>query len=620
MVDEGGSMRKTFCQFSVLTLLATTHGLLAASVSYERDIQPLLVSRCTSCHGGLKSKGALRLDAGVLMLKGGQTGPAMVSGKPGESLLLQRILSADPEERMPPEGKPLSAHESDMLREWIAAGTPFPKDEEIPSGPGDHWFFKQPIKATLPIGGLSHPIDAFLAQDWKKHGLTPQQPVEKGMLARRVYLDLVGVPPTFEELTAFLSDNSADGYERLVDKLLADSRYGQRWARHGMDIWRYSDEVLNPCDGKTPMYGEYHLWRWRDWIVESLNEGKPYDKMIVEMLAGDELAPEDVKTARATGYLVRNYNELGGRDAWLHDVVDHTSQAFLGLTMRCARCHDHKYDPIPHADYYKMRAVFEPMGKRMHLEPGFADPRKNGTPAAFDENLHSKTYLFENGNPQEPKKDSALPPGVPQLLNAGGIEPKPVKLPGAVSHPGRLSFVRDDKRRELSQALAKAQHKAKEQPSADYEVSDATLAELEKNCRQPTDAAPLDAPFKSMEVALTRAQVLEAEKSLEAFQAVLAADDAIERTEAQIKKLSEMAATLQREQKRRQVLASAAEALLELLRAKQDAKPNQEKIDSAKSKYSAARESFTKLVEEQKKPLSAHEPLVKSYPGSSTGR
>src|SRR5205807_7883189 len=178
-----------------------------------------------------------------------------------------------------------------------------------------------------------------IAVEHEELGLKPRSEAPKAVLLRRVYLDLIGLPPTPDELHAFLNDKSPDAYEKVVDRLLASPSYGERWGRHWMDIWRYSDWA-----GYGPQVrdSQPHIWRWRDWIVESLNEDKGYDRMIVEMLAGDEIAPDDPKILRATGFLVRNYKLLS-REKWMTDAVEHTSMGFLGVTMGCAGCHDHMY-------------------------------------------------------------------------------------------------------------------------------------------------------------------------------------------------------------------------------------------------------------------------------------
>ncbi len=202
---------------------------------------------------------------------------------------------------------------------------------------------------TFPI---RNPIDAFIAAEHQARGLKARPEASKEILLRRVYLDLIGLSPTPKELTAFEKDDSPDAYEKVVDRLLADPRYGERWARHWMDVWRYSDWA-GWSGGNQIRDSKPHIWQWRDWIVESLNADKGYDQMIVEMLAADEVAPEDTNTLRATGFLVRNYKMLS-REQWLEDTVKHTSQAFLGVTMGCAKCHDHMYDPISQAEYYSV--------------------------------------------------------------------------------------------------------------------------------------------------------------------------------------------------------------------------------------------------------------------------
>jgi hypothetical protein len=202
------------------------------------------------------------------------------------------------------------------------------------------------------------PIDAFIAAEHEERGLTPRPLTNKAVLLRRVYLDLIGLSPTPEEQQAFEDDHSSDAYEKVVDRLLSDPRYGERWGRHWMDVWRYSDWA-GWTDGKQVRDSQRHIWRWRDWIVDSLNEDKGYDQMVVQMLAADELTPDDTNALRATGFLVRNYKMLS-REQWLEDTVKHTSQAFLGVTLGCAKCHDHMTDPILQTDYYQVRAIFEP--------------------------------------------------------------------------------------------------------------------------------------------------------------------------------------------------------------------------------------------------------------------
>jgi hypothetical protein len=284
---------------------------------------------------------------------------------------------------------------------------------------------------------VRNPIDAFLAAEHQERGLTPRPEAAKHILLRRVYLDLTGLPPTHEELQAFLADSSSDAYEKVVDRLLASPRYGERWGRHWMDVWRYSDWAGY---GTEIRESHQHIWHWRDWIVESLNEDRSYDRMIQEMLAGDELAPEDAKTLRATGFLVRHWN-LFNRNTWLENVVEHTSKAFLGITMNCARCHDHFFDPITHQEYYSFRAFFEPYHVRTDRVPGQPDLTKVGIPRAFDAFLDAPTYLFERGNDARPDKSKSLPPGVPAVLGGSPLKIEPVKLPLTAHCPDKRVFV-----------------------------------------------------------------------------------------------------------------------------------------------------------------------------------
>ncbi|MEY4200075.1 MAG: hypothetical protein RLZZ265_1815, partial [Verrucomicrobiota bacterium] len=318
----------------------------AAPVDYLKEVKPVLVARCYSCHGALKQEAKLRLDTAEFIRQGGKHGPAIVPGKPAESLLLKKVSAPSLDERMPPEGEALHEPQIAALRDWIAAGAIAPKDEQPESDPREHWAFKAPVKVAVPqIGSrqraVGNPVDAFLEVQRRKQGLTAQPPAEKSIWLRRVTLDLTGLPPTLEELRAFEADKSPQAHERVVERLLSSPHYGERWGRHFMDIWRYSDWWGL---GAQLRYSQKHIWHWRDWIVESLNADKGYDRMIVEQLAGDELAPTDPATLRATGFLARNYY-LFNRTTWMDDVVEHTSKAFLGLTMNCVKCHDHKYDP-----------------------------------------------------------------------------------------------------------------------------------------------------------------------------------------------------------------------------------------------------------------------------------
>ena len=305
---------------------------------------------------------------------------------------------------MPLEAEALGEDQRALLRHWIEQGA------EWPLGIGSdaesvevHWAYQRVERPRLPLPRRSdwirNPIDAFIATAQAKHGLKPRPEAPRDVWLRRVYLDLIGLAPTPEQRATFLKDTSATAHERVVDELLAHPAYGERWGRHWMDVWRYSDWAGYK---QALRESQRHIWHWRDWIVESLNADKKYDRMILEMLAADEAMPEETDALRATGYLARHY--FHKRDQWMDDVVKHTSQAFMGVTLACARCHDHKHDAFPQEDYYALRAVFAPYHVRTDRVPGVLDVAKNGLPRAFDNSLNAKVYLFKRGDERYPVK------------------------------------------------------------------------------------------------------------------------------------------------------------------------------------------------------------------------
>ena len=337
------------------------------------------------------------------------------------------------------------------------------------------------------------PIDAFLEREWTRRGVVPMGAAEPQVLLRRLYLDLVGLPPTREQLHAFLADPSEATYAQEVDRLLESPQYGERWARHWMDVWRYSDwygrravpDVLNS-------YAQ--IWRWRDWIVRSLNEDKGYDQMVREMLAADELAPADDANLAATGFLVRNFYRWN-YNSWMKDNVEHTGKAFLGLTFNCAHCHDHKYDPITHQDYFALRAVFEPLELRHDRVPGEPDPGPypkydygkaykpitSGMVRVFDEKLDAQTFLYTGGESRNivPGRPP-VPPGVPEFLGGRSFHVEPIELPPEVYYPGRKAFVR---REELAHREAAATAAEPALARARGRAADASRALIEAESR-----------------------------------------------------------------------------------------------------------------------------------------
>ncbi|MCB1225722.1 MAG: DUF1553 domain-containing protein [Verrucomicrobiales bacterium] len=433
-------MRASLPLLLVFRLAVTASG----AVDYEKDIKPLLKERCYACHGALKQKADLRLDTVATMRSGGDSGD-ILSGDP--ALLLERVTTTDQDDRMPPEGEGsmLTAEQIAKLRGWLAAGAPAPAKESPEADPRQHWAYQRPQSS-----GQS--VDALLASRLAESHLQPQPEAAPELWLRRVHVDLTGLPPTPDQITAFLKDTSTTARERVVDALLASPHYGERWARHFMDLWRY-------CDwyglGGQLRYSQKHLWHWRDWIVESLNTGKGYDDMIFQMLAADELDPNDRDNLRATGYLARSYY-LFNRTTWLDATIEHTCRAFLGVTMQCVKCHDHKYDPIDHAAYYQMRAIFEPLHVRLDPWPGEPDLEKNGLPRVFDLHLDRPTYRHIRGDEKNEDQSKPLAAGVPGVLEFASFEPHPVKLPRAAAEPMLLPFVLHDQLAAAERDIAEA--------------------------------------------------------------------------------------------------------------------------------------------------------------------
>lgn len=420
---------------------------------YLEQVKPILQRRCAGCHGAVRQESGLRVDTAALLRKGGDGGPGLVAGKPAESRFLQAILGETDTSRMPLDAEPLPALEAAVLRRWVEAGAIAP-EEPTPPNAKEHWSFRPPVRPPLPPAApstSSNPVDRFLERDWRQKDLVPRPPADRRTLLRRVSLDLVGLPPTPEELDAFVADDSPGAYERAVDRLLASPAYGERWGRHWMDVWRYSDWYGFGAEVRN---SQKHIWRWRDWIVRSLNDDKPYDRMIVEMLAGDELAPCDPEALAATGYLARNWHRYS-RNVWLQDTVEHVGKAFLGITFHCARCHDHMYDPISQEEYYRLRAVFEPHDVRIDRVAGKDDVEADGLPRVYDAHAEAKTFLFERGDEARPVKDQPLGPGLPELFGKG-LEVSPIALPPRAFRAGLDPNLRRTRLAAADAAVAKA--------------------------------------------------------------------------------------------------------------------------------------------------------------------
>ncbi len=455
-----------------VVILASVLPSLLHAVDYERDIKPLLQERCFACHGALKQKAGLRLDTVAFMRAGGDEGDVLQAE---HSLLIERLTTTDEHDLMPPEGEGarFNAEQVALLREWIAAGAPGPEQEEAEPDPNKHWAYQLPKD-----NGQS--VDAMIEAKLTARGLKPQPEAAPETWLRRVYLDLTGLPPTADEVRAFRQPD-APSRAQVVDRLLASPQYGERWGRHFMDIWRYSDWYGL---GAQLRYSQKHLWHWRDWIIESLNVDKGYDEMIVQMLAADELAPEDRDNLRATGFLARSYY-LFNRTTWLDDTIEHTSRAFLGLTMQCVKCHDHKYDPVEHAEYYRLRAIFEPMHVRLDPVRGVTDLEEDGLPRVFDLHLGKPTFRHVRGDEKNEDKSKAQEPGVPAALKGAPFVVRAVALPESAARPLLLPFVLEDQLRIVAAEIEAARRKVAaleqrdpEQPRQppDHELALARLA------------------------------------------------------------------------------------------------------------------------------------------------
>ncbi len=327
----------------------------AKEVDFARSVRPILVANCIKCHGAEKQRGGLRLDRGGKDLAESDSGPVVTPGKPAESLLLKKVMSKDPKERMPPGDRPLTDEEIRTLKAWIEAGARWPSDN---GSTERHWAFEPVTRPPLPPHTAGNPIDRFIAGRLADNGQSLSPEADRRTLIRRLKLDLLGLPPTPEEVEEFIRDTTPNAYEKLVARYLASPHHGERWARHWLDVVRFAES--NGFETNQP---RKNAWHYRDWVIQSLNEDKPYDRFVREQLAGDTLGAD-----AATGFIVGGaWDEVKSPDISLtlqqradelHDMVSTTGSAFLGLTVGCARCHSHKFDPIPQLDYYRIKAVF----------------------------------------------------------------------------------------------------------------------------------------------------------------------------------------------------------------------------------------------------------------------
>ncbi len=337
---------------------------------FESRVRPILVDSCLKCHGPKKQSSGLRLDSREAVLKGGENGPAVVAGKPAESLLVQAVSHTHEDLKMPPSGK-LSDPAVAILRQWVTLGVPWPADKNgqgnsvglaAPAAgePVTHWAFQPVRKVTPPLAKnrawIRTPVDAFVLARLEATGITPSPRAEKQTLIRRATIDLWGIPPTPEEVDQFVADSSADSFERLVDRLLASPRYGERWGRHWLDVARYADTkgYVFTQDRRYP-----YAYTYRDYVISAFNSDLPFDQFVREQVAADQIAKgDDRRPLAAMGFLTVGRRFLLDQNEIIDDRIDVVCRGFLGLTVTCARCHDHKFDPIPTEDYYSLYGVF----------------------------------------------------------------------------------------------------------------------------------------------------------------------------------------------------------------------------------------------------------------------
>src|SRR5262245_5454723 len=338
----------------------------ADPVDYLRDIKPILAKNCYACHGGEKQRAGLRLDTAKSALEGGNSGPVILRGKSGESRLIHAVTGTNDVTQMPPKGAKLTEREVTLISRWIDEGAKAPSDEvgQQTGKSSKHWAFQPPRQHPVPEirnpkFQIRNPIDAFILARLEKEKIEPSPEADRVTLLRRVTLDLTGLLPSPEEVEAVVKDTSPDAYDRVVDRLLASPAYGERWGRHWLDAARYADSSGFTIDAARV------IWPYRDWVINALNRDLPFDQFAIEQLAGDLLTNPRRDQLVATGFH-RNtlFNMEGGvdqeqfRTEYVVDRVNTTGTVFLGLTIGCCQCHDHKFDPLSQREYYQLFAFF----------------------------------------------------------------------------------------------------------------------------------------------------------------------------------------------------------------------------------------------------------------------
>ena len=414
-------VKATFGAF-LLTSLAVTNGVAAPAVDFARDIQPIFEANCVKCHGPEKQKADYRLDVKSSALTGGENhAPNIVPGKSAESPLVKFVAGLDEDMMMPPKGKRLSAEQIGLLRKWIDEGAVWPDAASAKAADPLDWWSLKPL-AKPPVAGAS-PIDTFIAAKLAEKGLAMSPEADARTLGRRLYFDLTGLPPTPEEMDAFAADPAADKYERLVDRLLASPHYGERWARHWLDVVHYGDTHGYDKDQPRP-----NAWPYRDYVIRALNDDKPYARFVQEQLAGDVLFPGTQDGVEALGFISAGpwdfighmelpESKIDGKIARhldRDDMIGNAIGTFTSLTVQCAQCHNHKFDPITQADYYSLQAVFAAVDradKRYDLDPAVATRRTELTNRKAELEEKDKTFaenLLKAAGPEFAKLEQEI--------------------------------------------------------------------------------------------------------------------------------------------------------------------------------------------------------------------
>lgn len=375
----------------------------AAPPDFEKEVWPIFRKKCYSCHNATLKQNGLRLDDGVSALEGGYAGPVILPGNSKDSKLLARVITDKVEERMPKMGAPLTPAEIETLRAWIDGGAKWTRKSAAAAAPKPaHWAF-QPVRKSAPpvvknAAWVRNEIDRFVLARLEKDNIAPSPEASRATLIRRVTFDLTGLPPAPADVQAFVADTRPDAYERLVDRLLASPRFGERWARHWLDLARYADSDGYEKDKERPI-----AWRWRDWVINALNRDMPFDRFTVEQLAGDLLPSPTIEQLIATGFQRNTLtNREGGTDpkeSRFEQLINRTNTAgtvWMGLTVGCAQCHDHKYDPISQKEYYSLFSFFD-RSEEVDIEaplPGETGPHLRHL-AAYEESRQHLIEIFD---------------------------------------------------------------------------------------------------------------------------------------------------------------------------------------------------------------------------------